>query len=113
MQTIQTESVSGFRNNYKVALTKVESGPVLLLQNSKAAAVLVSVEEWNTIAARLKRLQQLEALAEAKRISAEMKADPTKRTTHEELKRQLLEKRTQGTAPLSLNQRTPAVAVSS
>ena len=96
MQTIQTESVSGFRNNYKVALTKIENGPVLLLQNSKAAAVLVSLEEWNTIAARLKRLQQLEALVEAKRISAEMKADPTKRTTHEELKRQLLEKRAQG-----------------
>lgn len=103
MQTIQTESVSGFRNNYKAALTKVESGPVLLLQNSKATAVLVSVEEWNTIAARLKRLQQLEALAEAKRISAEMKADPTKRTTHEELKRQLLEKLAQGVSPDATN----------
>ncbi|MCE7987633.1 MAG: type II toxin-antitoxin system Phd/YefM family antitoxin [Caldilinea sp. CFX5] len=103
MQAIQTESVSGFRNNYKVALTKVENGPVLLLQNSKATAVLVSVEEWNTIASRLKRLQQLEALAEAKRITAEMEADPTKRTSHEELKRLLLEKRAKGVFPDATN----------
>ncbi len=40
------------------------------------------------------RLQQ-ELLAQAKQISAEMAADPTKRTSHEELKRQLLAKRTQ------------------
>lgn len=38
---------------------------------------------------------QRELLARAKQITAEMAADPTKRTSHEELKRQLLAKRTQ------------------
>lgn len=45
-------------------------------------------------AEQYQHLQQ-ELLAQAKQISAEMAADPTKRTSHEELKRPLLAKRTQ------------------
>ncbi len=92
MDTIQTASVSGFRNNYKDVLKQVAEGPVLLLQSSQLAAVLVSPEEWNAIASRLKRLQQLELLVEAKRRNAEMERDPTQIVTHQELKRKLAEK---------------------
>ena len=92
MDSIQTASVSGFRNNYKDVLKQVSDGPVLLLQSSQLAAVLVSPAEWNAIAIRLKRLQQLELLLEAKRRNAEMDQDSSKIVSHQDLKRKLAEK---------------------
>ncbi|MFN8493211.1 MAG: type II toxin-antitoxin system prevent-host-death family antitoxin [Caldilineaceae bacterium] len=48
MNTIHSESVSTFRNHYREVLAKVQAdGPILLLQNSQVAAVLVSLEQWN------------------------------------------------------------------
>jgi PHD/YefM family antitoxin component YafN of YafNO toxin-antitoxin module len=58
MSTIQTESVSGFRNNYDTVLKKLVNGPVLLLQRSTLAAVVVSREEWNDIQTRLAAQEQ-------------------------------------------------------
>ena len=58
MSTIQTESVSGFRSSYDTVLKKLVNGPVLLLQRSTLAAVVVAGEEWNELQARLVAQQQ-------------------------------------------------------
>ncbi len=92
MEKIRTASVSNFRNNYKEVLHQVQGGPVLLLQSSQVAAVLLAPEEWNHIAARLQKLQDLELLLEAKARNAEMDRDPSTIVTHEELKQKLAEK---------------------
>ena len=47
MITIQSESISNFRNNYNAVLQRLTKGPVLLLQYSDVAGVLLSKEEWN------------------------------------------------------------------
>jgi len=91
LNTIQTESVSGFRDQYDAVLKKLSDGPVLLLQRSHLAAVLVSPEEWNRIAAKLKRLEQLELLAKAKEIKARVERGEETMISHEELKRLMLE----------------------
>ena len=96
MNTIQTESVSGFRDQYDAVLKKLSDGPVLLLQRSRLAAVLVSHEEWNRIAIKLKRLEQLELLAKAKEIKARVERGEETMISHEELKRLMLEKRATG-----------------
>lgn len=65
MNTIQTESVTGFRNNYKEVLQRVATSPVMLLQQSRVAAVLVSADEWN----QLQRYKNLAILDEqSKRV---------------------------------------------
>lgn len=96
MHMINAQSVSHFRSHYREVLAKVQSdGPTLLLQNSQVVAVLVSPEQWN---AQQKRIQQLELLAEAKRIDASIERGEAKTIPHDELKRLLLEKRAQGAA---------------
>ena len=65
MNAIYTESISDFRNNYDAALKKLAQGPVLLLQRSKPAAVLVEPESWNQIAEEMQALcAQVERLTE-------------------------------------------------
>jgi len=65
MNAIYTESISDFRNNYDAALKKLAQGPVLLLQRSKPAAVLVEPESWNQIAEEMQALrEQVERLNE-------------------------------------------------
>jgi hypothetical protein len=58
MNTIQTESVSRFRNYYDAVLKKLINGPVLLLQRSTVAAVVVSPTEWNDLKAQLAAQEQ-------------------------------------------------------
>jgi prevent-host-death family protein len=58
MSTIQTESVTGFRNNYEAVLKKLVNGPILLLQRSTLAAVVVSASDWNELQARLATQEQ-------------------------------------------------------
>ena len=53
MGTIQTESVTSFRNNYDAVLKKLVQGPVLLLQRSTLAAVVVSADDWNELQTQL------------------------------------------------------------
>ncbi len=84
MTPIQTESISGFRSNYDGVLKKLSNGPVLLLQRSNLAAVLVSPVEWNQLTVEL---QQLRRLLAADQHFAEMKAG--KFVTQEELDKQL------------------------
>lgn len=53
----QTEPISNFKNDQAAVLRKVKEGPVVLMQYSKPAAVLVDPEQWNRT---LKRLQEFE-----------------------------------------------------
>ena len=66
MQAIQTESISEFRNNYHPVLKKLADGPVLLIQRSSLAAIMVSPELWNAIARELEELRDLVDVLEAK-----------------------------------------------
>lgn len=49
VDNIQSESVTGFRIKYKEVIKKAAISPVLLLQNSQVAAVVVSPGEWNQL----------------------------------------------------------------
>ena len=87
----QIESVTGLSRDYKVIFAKLEKGPVFLAQRSKPAAVLLSVRDYEKMVDRLK---ELELLVEAKRILAEMEADPAKVVPLEEVKRRVAAKAT-------------------
>jgi PHD/YefM family antitoxin component YafN of YafNO toxin-antitoxin module len=56
---IQTESITNFRTNYRDVLKRALIAPVLLLQKSTLAGVLVSPEEWNRINDELMRLRRI------------------------------------------------------
>lgn len=94
MITPQIVPISDLRIRHPEVLAMLEQGPVFLAQRSRATAVLVSMEEWNAIAAQLKRLQQLELLAEAKRNKARVERGEATTISHDELKRLILEKMT-------------------
>ena len=58
----QIEKISVLKSDQNVVLRKVKAGPVLLLQRSNPAAVLLSPEHWNQIALRLKELERREEI---------------------------------------------------
>jgi prevent-host-death family protein len=58
--------VSELRNRHRAIFALLAKGPILLAQRSKAAAVLVSVEEWER---RAKRLEELEWREEVRRVA--------------------------------------------
>lgn len=60
MNTVpQIEPVTRMQRDHKELLAMTGNGPVILAQNSRAAAVLVSVEEWDRRAKRLDYLERL------------------------------------------------------
>jgi PHD/YefM family antitoxin component YafN of YafNO toxin-antitoxin module len=93
MYKVQSEAVSKFRDNYTTVFSKLEQGPVLLLQNSKVAAVLVSPSEWN---AQQEELMRLRLNNEARQAFAQIKSGEATTISHNELKRLMLEKRNVG-----------------
>jgi len=60
----QTVPISELRRQQDKILKMSESAPVVLMNRSEPAGVLVSPQEWNQI---VNRLNQLEALQEARR----------------------------------------------
>lgn len=54
----QTETISNLKNNQMAVLAKAGKRPLLLLQNSKPAVVMVAPEEWNRIALRMRELER-------------------------------------------------------
>jgi prevent-host-death family protein len=58
----ETDTISSLKNKQAAVLSKVKKRPVLLLQNSKPLVVLVSPEEWNRTAMRLKELERNEVI---------------------------------------------------
>ncbi len=61
MVKIQTESISNFRNNYSTVLERLNTGPLLLMQHSRVAGVLLSQDEWNAISERIEDLEDIAA----------------------------------------------------
>ena len=85
----QTEAISNFKNRCDEVLTKLNQGPVLLLQRSQPAAVLVDPEQWNRHVVEMRNLRLL--LLYYKRREA-LRQNPSSVITDEELERQLQEK---------------------
>jgi len=70
MDTVpQIVPISDLRNRHNDVINKLSDGPVILAQRSKAAAVLVSVEEWDQV---IKDAKQYRHLAMLERRSQEM-----------------------------------------
>lgn len=91
MSTIPTIApVSHMRIRQAELLEKAKLGPVVLIERgSNPVGVLVSPEQWNALNRQV-RHQAL--LLEGRRIFAEMERDPSKRISHQELRRQINEK---------------------
>ncbi|MDQ3249814.1 MAG: type II toxin-antitoxin system Phd/YefM family antitoxin, partial [Chloroflexota bacterium] len=65
MSVVRSESVSNFRNHYRDILARVKKeGPILLIQKSEVAAILVSTDEWN----QLQRLKHINLLDEQSKL---------------------------------------------
>ncbi len=67
MENLQSESVTSFRERYKETIGRTATGPVLLLQNSKIAAVLVSPDEF----IQLQRYKRIALLDEQSKLVAQ------------------------------------------
>ena len=66
MQAVpQITPLSDLRDRQQEVLSMMDNAPVILAEESKPRAVLVSVEQWNRIAREVKRSQ---VLAEVERI---------------------------------------------
>lgn len=63
----QIEPITKLQKNHVSILEMLPNGPVILTQHSKPAAVMIAPDQWDLIA---KRLQMLEAVAEARRSEA-------------------------------------------
>lgn len=71
MQTMpQVVPVSELRNHHREVFERLANGPIILAQRSKAAAVLVSVEEWDRQAKRLQELEWREELRGATKAAS-------------------------------------------
>ena len=68
----QTIAAGDLKANTNAAFAMVENGPVVVLSKATPKAVLVSPDEWNRLA---KRLKMLETLVEAQRIEARNEAN--------------------------------------
>lgn len=71
MNQLQTEPITQLQRNYNIVLDRLPVGPVMLLQRSSLAAVMVSPEQWNAMTAELERLRRI---VTADKHFAEMRA---------------------------------------
>lgn len=92
MHIPQIEPVTSLSKDYRSVFSKLDNGPVILASRSRPAAVLLSVDDYEKL---MTRLEYFELVAEAKRNLAKADANPSTVISHDELKRLLLEKRTQ------------------
>ena len=65
----QVVPVSELRNHHREVFELLGNGPIILAQRSKAAAVLVSVEEWDRQAKRLQELEWHEEIRRAAKVA--------------------------------------------
>ena len=89
MQAIpQIEPVTRLQREWRSLFDKLSSGPVVLSNQGRAAAVLVSVDEWNRAAERQFTQEDINALLAAQR--AKEAGGP--RISHEKLKQIMIER---------------------
>jgi prevent-host-death family protein len=82
----QVVSVSELKAHHQKVFDLLDNGPIILAQHSKAAAVLVSVEEWER---QTKRLQELEWHEEIQRAAKAARASTEPDLNHEEFMAEL------------------------
>ena len=75
-------------SDYKGLISKLTNGPVILSEQNRPAAVLLSVSEYERMSSRL---DHLELLREAKRHLAKAELHPDSTISHNDLK-QLMRK---------------------
>lgn len=93
--TIKTVTSEDARIKMRDILDDVHTGVEVIIERyRKPAAVVVNYADWQA----WKAAQKAQLIAEAKQNLAKAKAAPQSLTGHEELKRLLVEKRTQGPA---------------
>jgi len=91
--TIKTMTSEDVRIRLRDILDDVHAGAEIIIERyRKPAAVVVNYEQWQAWKAAQKAL----LIAEAKANLARAKADPATLTSHDELKRLILEKRATG-----------------
>jgi prevent-host-death family protein len=83
-EVYQTIAAGELKANTNEAFAMLEGGPVVVLSKATPKAVLISVQEWNRIA---KRLKLLETLVEAQHIEASNEANQSWVTSTEMRKR--------------------------
>ena len=88
MHIPQIEPVTSLSSDYKSIISKLTNGPVILAEQNRPTAVLLSVSEYEKMSTRL---DQLELLREAKRNLAKAELHPNSTISHNDLK-QLLHK---------------------
>ena len=88
MQIPQIEPMATLSTDYRSILAKLTNGPVVLAEQNRPAAVLVSVRDYEKMSTGL---MQLELLREAKRNLAKADAHPETTIAHDDLKRILLQ----------------------
>lgn len=71
---------------------------VVIERYNKPVAVLVNYEAWQTTLQSLQRFKELELLHEARQVKTKIANGETGFTTHDDLKRLILEQRTQKAA---------------
>ena len=94
IQAPQIEPVSNHIRDYLAIFAKLKAGPVFLVQRSKPAAVLVSVEQWSATA---RRIAELEGALEARRVLAAIESGASGTISHDDLVKLILEKRANAT----------------
>ena len=67
----QVVPVSELRNHHREVFGLLDKGPIILAQRSKAAAVLVSVAEWDRQAKRLQEFEWREEVRHAAKTASE------------------------------------------
>lgn len=65
MEPVQTTSVTGFRDNYDAVLKSLSKGPVLMMQRSRLAAVLVAPSVWNKLLEDMEDMRDIIDVLEA------------------------------------------------
>lgn len=86
MRIPQIEPVTSLANNTKDIFAKLADGPVILSEQNRPAAVLLSVSEYEKMSTRL---HHLELLREAKRNLAKAAVHPDTTIAHDDLKQML------------------------
>ncbi len=86
---LQTVPISELHLNQNKILSMVGKAPIFLTQQSKPAAVMVSVDEWNRITTQLRNHELLQ-LARQRIAAAEL--DPSLLVSDEELTQQIARK---------------------
>lgn len=74
----------------------VDKKSVVIERYSKPVAVLLSYEQWQATSQRLQLLKELELLHEVRKVKTQVAKGETSFTPHNDLKRLIVERRTQG-----------------